>query len=104
MAVGLLEALPRVMQVKGVCMPFRRSLRQFVMRIRAGGGLLSLIALTGVIGASPVTTVAYAAGTTQNYLVVFKASHIPAGQSAKFRAAAGQGIASDDQIGAAVGS
>src|SRR3977135_1695310 len=102
MAVGLLEALPRAMQVKGVCMPFRRSLTQFVMRISARGGLLSLIALTGVFGASPVTTVAYAAGTTQNYLVVFKASHIPAGQSAKFHTAAGQGNAGHDQIGVGV--
>jgi len=83
-------------------MRFRPSLKQFVMRISARGGLLSLVALTGVIGASPVTTVAYAAGTTQNYLVVFKASHIPAGQAAKFQAAAGQVIASYDQIGVAV--
>src|SRR5882762_6675708 len=90
------------MQVKGVCMRFRPSLKQFVMRISARGGLLSLVALTGVIGASPVTTVAYAAGTTQNYLVVFKASHIPAGQAAKFQAAAGHVIASYDQIGVAV--
>src|SRR6267378_6713669 len=83
-------------------MRVRRSLTQFVMKIYARGGLLILIALTVVIGASPATTVAYAAGTTQNYLDVFKASHSPAGQSAKFQAAAGQVIAGYDQIGVAV--
>ena len=83
-------------------MRFRPSLRQFVMRVGARGGVLSLVAFTGLIGAGPATTVAYAAGTTQNYLVVFKASHIPAGQAAKFQAAAGQVIASYAQIGVAV--
>jgi len=68
-------------------MRFRPSLKQFVMRVGARGGVLSLVAFTGLIGAGPATTVAYAAGTTQNYLVVFKASHIPAGQAAKFQAA-----------------
>jgi subtilisin family serine protease len=83
-------------------MRFRPSLKQFVMRVGARGGVLSLVAFTGLIGAAPATTVAYAAGTTHNYLVVFKASHIPAGQAAKFQAAAGQVIASYDQIGVAV--
>ncbi len=83
-------------------MRFRPSLKQFVMRVGARGGVLSLVAFTGLFGAAPATTVAYAAGTTQNYLVVFKASQIPAGQAAKFQAAAGQVIASYDQIGVAV--
>src|SRR5258705_6090591 len=83
-------------------MRFRSFLKQFVMRVGARSGLLSLVAFTGLIGAGPATTVAYAAGTTQTYLVVFKASQIPAGQAAKFQAAAGQVIASYDQIGVAV--
>ncbi len=83
-------------------MRFRPSLKQFVMRVGARSGLLSLVAFTGLIGAGPATTVAYAAGTTQTYLVVFKASQIPAGQAAKFQAAAGQVIAIYDQIGVAV--
>ena len=83
-------------------MRFRPSLKQFVMRVGARSGVLSLVAFTGLIGAGPATTVAYAAGTTQTYLVVFKASQIPAGQAAKFQAAAGQVIAGYDQIGVAV--
>jgi subtilisin family serine protease len=82
-------------------MRFRSSLAQFAMRFGARAGVLSLMAFTGFL-VGPATTVAYAAGTTQNYLVVFKASQIPPGQAAKFQAAGAQLLASYDQIGVAL--
>jgi subtilisin family serine protease len=83
-------------------MRFRSSVARFVMPVSARGGVLSLVALTGFVGAAPAATVAYAAGTTQSYLVVFKSSHIPPGQAAKFQAAGGVLLATYDQIGVAL--
>ena len=75
-------------------------LRTSVRRLVATGGLVGLSAMTGLSGVGAVQ--AYAAGASSNYLVVFKASHIPAGQAAKFQSAGGQLVAAFDQIGVAV--
>ena len=77
-------------------------LRTSVRKLVASGGLVGLSALTGLSGAGAGAIQAYAAGTSSNYLVVFKASHIPAGQAAKFQKAGGTQIAAYDQIGVAL--
>jgi subtilisin family serine protease len=73
-----------------------------VSRLTATCGLLGLATLSGLAGIGPATGVAYAAGTTQNYLVVFKAAQIPPGQAAKFARAGGQLLTTYDQIGVAL--
>jgi subtilisin family serine protease len=77
-------------------------LRTSVRRLVATGGLVGLSAWTGLSGVGVGAVQAYAAGPASNYLVVFKASHIPAGQAAKFQSAGGQLVAAFDQIGVAV--
>ena len=77
-------------------------LRMSVRRLVATGGLVGLSALTSLSGVGVGAVQAYAAGPTSNYLVVFKASHIPAGQAAKFQSAGGQLVAAFDQIGVAL--
>jgi subtilisin family serine protease len=64
--------------------------------------MLGMAAFAGLAGVGPSSTVAFAAGTTQNYLVVFKASSVPSGEAAKVAAAGGQLLASYDQIGVAL--
>ena len=71
-------------------------------RLVATAGLVSLAALTGPIGTGSAATIAYVAGLSQNYLVVFKGSQVPPGQAAKFEAGGGQLLASYDQIGVAL--
>lgn len=73
-----------------------------VSRLLATCGVLGLAAFSGLNGVGPAAGVAYAAGTTQNYLVVFKQANIPPGQAAKFAAAGGQLITTYDQIGVAL--
>lgn len=71
-------------------------------RLATASSVAGLAVFTGLSGVGPSSSIVFAAGTTQNYLVVFKASQIPPGQAAKFAAAGGQLIARYDQIGVAL--
>ena len=75
-----------------------------VSRIAATCGAVGISVLSGLGGVGAAATPAFAAGPTQNYLVVFKASQIPPGQAAKFARAGGKLITTYDQIGVALAS
>src|SRR2546429_8354160 len=75
-----------------------------VSRIAAACGAVGISVLSGLGGVGAAATPAFAAGPTQNYLVVFKASQIPPGQAAKFARAGGKLITTYDQIGVALAS
>jgi len=73
-----------------------------VSRIAATCGALGLSVLSGLGGVGAAGTPAFAAGQTQNYLVVFKSAQIPQGQAARFANAGGTLLATYSQIGVAL--
>src|SRR5579864_2654969 len=71
-------------------------------RLATGLSVMGLALFSGLSSAGPSSTVAFAAGTTQNYLVVYKSTNIPNDAASTIASAGGQLVTTYDQIGVAL--